>query len=173
MHLPVTKLGLGLSETARTTGVHQNCLAFTRPGDSLTCLSDVQLGLPSSTQYKINRWVFCVFLKSRKFKQQPSLLTHVNHSEKRINKNQVFFSFKYLTNLPHLWQTSMMLSTDCILWLIMQFTWTLSVASRMRWLIHVNVWQKPLQYCKEISLQLIKINEKKFFLKRMRWPSLN
>ena len=28
-------------------------------------------------------------------------------------------------------------------------------------LIHVNVWQKPLQYCKVISLQLIKINEKK------------
>ena len=30
------------------------------------------------------------------------------------------------------------------------------------WLIHVNVWQKPLQYCKVISLQLIKINEKKY-----------
>ena len=29
------------------------------------------------------------------------------------------------------------------------------------WLINVNVWQKPLQYRKEISLQLIKINEKK------------
>ena len=29
------------------------------------------------------------------------------------------------------------------------------------WLIHVNVWQKPLQYCKVISLQLIKINGKK------------
>ena len=29
------------------------------------------------------------------------------------------------------------------------------------WLIHVNVFQKPLQYCKVISLQLIKINEKK------------
>ena len=28
------------------------------------------------------------------------------------------------------------------------------------WLIHVNVWQK-LQYCKVISLQLIKINGKK------------
>ena len=28
------------------------------------------------------------------------------------------------------------------------------------WLIHVNVWQKPLQYCKVISLQLIKMNEK-------------
>ena len=28
------------------------------------------------------------------------------------------------------------------------------------WLIHVNVWQKPLQYCKVISVQLIiKINE--------------
>ena len=26
--------------------------------------------------------------------------------------------------------------------------------------VHVNVWQKPLQYCKEISLQLIKVNEK-------------
>ena len=25
------------------------------------------------------------------------------------------------------------------------------------WLIHVNVWQKPLQYCKVISLQIIKI----------------
>ena len=29
------------------------------------------------------------------------------------------------------------------------------------WLIHVNVWQNPLQYCKIISLQLIKINGKK------------
>ena len=28
------------------------------------------------------------------------------------------------------------------------------------WLIHVSVWQKLLQYCKVISLQLIKINEK-------------
>ena len=27
--------------------------------------------------------------------------------------------------------------------------------------IHVNIWQNPLQYCKIISLQLIKINEKK------------
>ena len=34
-------------------------------------------------------------------------------------------------------------------------------ASLKIWLIHVNVWQKPLQYCKVISLQLIKINEKK------------
>ena len=25
------------------------------------------------------------------------------------------------------------------------------------WLIHVNVWQNPLQYCKVIRLQLIKI----------------
>ena len=31
------------------------------------------------------------------------------------------------------------------------------------WLIHVNVWQKPLQYCKVISLQLIKINGKKLY----------
>ena len=29
------------------------------------------------------------------------------------------------------------------------------------WLIHVNVWQKPLQYCKVISLQLINENLKK------------
>ena len=29
------------------------------------------------------------------------------------------------------------------------------------WPIHVNVWQKPLQYCKVISLQPIKINGKK------------
>ena len=29
------------------------------------------------------------------------------------------------------------------------------------WLIHVNVWQKPLQYREVISLQLLKINEKK------------
>ena len=28
------------------------------------------------------------------------------------------------------------------------------------WLIHVTVWQNPLQYYKVISLQLIKINEK-------------
>ena len=35
------------------------------------------------------------------------------------------------------------------------------------WLIHVSVWQNPLQYCKVISPQLIKINEKKYkdFLK--------
>ena len=34
------------------------------------------------------------------------------------------------------------------------------------WLIHVNVWQKPLQYCQVISLQLIKISEKKNTKKR-------
>ena len=34
------------------------------------------------------------------------------------------------------------------------------------WLIHVSVWQKPLQYCKVISLQLIKINEKKKKIKK-------
>ena len=33
------------------------------------------------------------------------------------------------------------------------------------WLIHVTVWRKPLQYCKVISLQLIKINEKKIKIK--------
>ena len=26
------------------------------------------------------------------------------------------------------------------------------------WLIHVNVWQKPIRYCKGLSLQQIKIN---------------
>ena len=31
------------------------------------------------------------------------------------------------------------------------------------WLIHVNVWQNPLQYCKVINLQLIKTNGKKKF----------
>ena len=30
------------------------------------------------------------------------------------------------------------------------------------WLIHVDVWQKPIQYCKSIILQL---KEKKFSLK--------
>ena len=29
------------------------------------------------------------------------------------------------------------------------------------WLIHVNVWQTPLQYCKVISLQLDKLIKKK------------
>ena len=34
------------------------------------------------------------------------------------------------------------------------------------WLIHINVWQKPLQYCKVISLQLNKlINFKKSMTK--------
>ena len=37
------------------------------------------------------------------------------------------------------------------------------------WLIHVSVWHKPLQYCKVISLQLIKINEKK--KKRKKHPN--
>ena len=37
------------------------------------------------------------------------------------------------------------------------------------WLTHVNVWQKPLQYCKVISLQLIKINGKKKWAKDLSW----
>ena len=37
------------------------------------------------------------------------------------------------------------------------------------WLIHVNVWQKPLQYGKVISLQLIKINGKKKKDKDITW----
>ena len=36
------------------------------------------------------------------------------------------------------------------------------------WLIHVNVWQKPLQYYKVISLQLIKINGKKWYKEKKR-----
>ena len=42
------------------------------------------------------------------------------------------------------------------------------------WMIHVNVWQKPLQYCIVISLQLIKINQKKieFFLNKGRKESV-
>ena len=38
------------------------------------------------------------------------------------------------------------------------------------WLIHVSVWQKPLQYCKVTSFQLIKINgEKKTIKKKSEW----
>ena len=36
------------------------------------------------------------------------------------------------------------------------------------WLIHVSVWQDPLQYCEIISLQLIKINEK-ILKKEIMW----
>ena len=36
------------------------------------------------------------------------------------------------------------------------------------WLIHVNVWQNPLKGCEVISLQLIKINEKKLKKKKKR-----
>ena len=36
------------------------------------------------------------------------------------------------------------------------------------WLIHVNVWQKPLQYCKVISLQLIKKFKKKLKILKKR-----
>ena len=36
------------------------------------------------------------------------------------------------------------------------------------WLIHVNVWQKPLQYCKVISLQLKQINFLKSLKKRWK-----
>ena len=35
------------------------------------------------------------------------------------------------------------------------------------WLIHVSVWQKPLQYYKVISLQLIKIIGGKKYPKRV------
>ena len=34
------------------------------------------------------------------------------------------------------------------------------------WLIHVNVWQKPLQYFKVISLELIKKKKEK---KKQKW----
>ena len=43
------------------------------------------------------------------------------------------------------------------------------------WLIHVDVWQKPTQYCKTIILQL-KINKFKIFLKRVKasqWRSVS
>ena len=41
------------------------------------------------------------------------------------------------------------------------------------WLIHVNVWQKPLQYCQVISLQLIKINGKNKKKKRRQYLLIN
>ena len=36
------------------------------------------------------------------------------------------------------------------------------------WLIHVNVWQKPLQYCKVVNPQLIKINGKQLIIKKKK-----
>ena len=43
------------------------------------------------------------------------------------------------------------------------------------WLIHVNVWQNPLKCCEIISLQLMKINEKKkhrlFCSQPSLWPN--
>ena len=35
------------------------------------------------------------------------------------------------------------------------------------WLIHFNIWKKPLQCFKVISLQLIKINGKKIKIKKI------
>ena len=35
------------------------------------------------------------------------------------------------------------------------------------WLIHVNAWQKPLQYCEVINLQLKLINLQKQFKKSL------
>ena len=43
---------------------------------------------------------------------------------------------------------------------IIQITLSLVKLMVYPWLIHVNVWQKPLQYCKVISLQLIKMGKK-------------
>ena len=48
-------------------------------------------------------------------------------------------------------------------------SWTIKKVEglhRNPWLIHVNVWQKLLQYCKVISLQLIKINGQKIKKKK-------
>ena len=39
-------------------------------------------------------------------------------------------------------------------------------------LIHVNVWQKPVQYCKVIRLQLIKINEKNKYIENLMKKSV-
>ena len=39
------------------------------------------------------------------------------------------------------------------------------------WLIHVNVWQNSLQYCKVINVQLIKINGKKKLKKKKKTSS--
>ena len=41
------------------------------------------------------------------------------------------------------------------------------------WLIHVNIWQNPLQYCKVISLQIIKRNGKKNMLQFSSVQSLS
>ena len=40
------------------------------------------------------------------------------------------------------------------------------------WLIHVNVWQNPLQYCKVISLQLIKKKIKTWKGRKKKWTIL-
>ena len=37
------------------------------------------------------------------------------------------------------------------------------------WLIHVNVWQKPLQYCKVIGLRLIQITGRRREKKKKQW----
>ena len=81
--------------------------------------------------------------------------------------SQTFFPFP--VDLTQIWlfldpleKGSESFDTDTILYVFVgtsmekMFFWF-----KDKWLIHVNVWLKSLQYCKVISLQLIKINEKK------------
>ena len=42
-------------------------------------------------------------------------------------------------------------------WTLCMFHWTICISLCP---YHINVWQNPLQYCKVIRFQLIKINEK-------------
>ena len=128
---------------------------------------------------------------SQKGKDQYSILTHIYGILKDGNDNPICKTEKetqmYRTDFWTLWEK---VRVGCSEWIALKQVycqgWNRSAAQVgcMRqvlragalgwlrgmgwethvnpWLIHVNVWQKPLHYCKVISLQLIKINEKNF-----------
>ena len=85
--------------------------------------------------------------------------------------NKTVCFYKVIRNLPCLSAFTLVLSpiippnpwqVDQLDYLWESFTFQGALIIHVTpWLIHVNVWQNPLKCCEVISLQLIKINEKK------------
>ena len=129
---------------------------------------------------EFTKWVNCVVIYHKPSRKEQELKTSVLGTTK-IWTNMFKISL-YLAIVPFLFATITSISINTFLqkllvnnalpWLVqgsefntgaqlcpwLGIVWGIHVNT---WLIQVNIWQKPLQYCKVISLQLIKINEKK------------
>ena len=129
-----------------------------------TVIPSIQIDLNTNSDYHLYQvGTKVIVVLDRELKIIITRLKHIFINQNRNHYNNTFllmrnkFVYSYKVKIHTLQFNEVLESIFCLLLVVGMFSMQKVVewgAHVHPWLIHVNVWQNPLQYCKVISLQL-------------------